>query len=170
MTTFDTCFILHEIYFSLMMEEYHKVVLKVANVELFLRVNERKLLKGYWYFTNDMVYQRVIPITLYQQLNLSQRFRLAEGTFNDCETFEFRLLMYITWNKEVNGNDVFVMIGKRDIPGIVQFLVRNRFSTSTLQNVSSFLAEDYQSLKVKCQTYRNFLNASQGLFQQDETL
>jgi len=170
------CFWYYERFLFTMLEEYTASLLRFANLEAFVIANtcNRKLTAGYWMFDGSIFsntplsYKRIIPMTVFKQLSIPERVRLAERKYTDYECIGFRLLYFIIWDDSIRRNDPFVCFQRKDEEAMIEFLVLSRSSDKVIEMVSNVLSLGYHDLKSKCQTYRNVLRCTPGVFQQEE--
>jgi hypothetical protein len=170
------CFWYYERYAFAKLEEYENALLMFSKIELFTIVNQKRLITGYWMFdgsifsSTPLEYRRVLPLTLWNKLNIGEKLRLIERRYSDCENVTFRLLFFIIWEEAVNPylNDPFVIFARRNMESIIEYLVLSRSNERVFQLVCNVLSLDYYGLKAKCRTYLDLLKSTPGVFQPEE--
>jgi hypothetical protein len=77
------------------------------------------------------------------------------------ETYDFRLFVFLFYNKVLNYDDEFVLARDTNIIGIVKRLVELKVGSETILNLSGIITYSYVDLVSKCLIYWSSLKAVQ---------
>jgi hypothetical protein len=130
---------------------------------LFITENKGQLLKPMRYFDRNFEYVRESPMSVLGRLKPFLRMMIHRVSNHECfsETYDFRLFVFLFYNKVLNYDDEFVLARDTNIIGIVKRLVELKVGSETILNLSGIITYSYVDLVSKCLIYWSSLKAVQ---------
>ncbi len=152
-----------------MLECYDKSFFEFSQMELYFQTNASKLMKVRWIYDNDFDYKSVVPLNYWRRLNASEKVRLCFRRYSDYDNIYFRFLAFVLNGDALNVDDLFVLFDRATtdtsrVDRIVEIFVKHDRDTRLLQGIANILSVDYMQLILKCQTFKDFLNSTRGVF------
>jgi hypothetical protein len=137
--------------------EFEDFVSKLDRLADFYRSNEIVLFDKYGFIDERLEFSIATPWLIIQSLSIQDRLRLFTMDFRKDETYNFRLLVFIIYDRALNFDDMFVVCSehRRNETTILKRVVELRLNTNTLVSLAKYLNEDPQKFVLKCQTYWN---------------